>query len=189
MKPIPSSTSILATLLLLVARPPRQASAQTAAGCSATCPPVGYESDSSHLCPGDVLDDASARRGHAICHPTATSNNKKAIDLDSSFKRPGHVTVIANYYTGCEAGRRESGVYAGMAQAIHDDTSGKVNFISSLKGGGDCGMWASMYQDDAMILGLNGGIRPGTMPLAVEDRSLELRDRFFTPPCPYPSCG
>ena len=50
------------------------------------------------------------------------------------------------------------------------------------------GMWASMYQDDAIMLGLNGGIRPGAMPLTVEDGSLELQDRFFTPLFPHPSC-
>lgn len=52
------------------------------------------------------------------------------------------MTVVANYYTGCEAGRRESGVFAGLAQRIHDETGGKVIFVTSLKGGGSCVEWA-----------------------------------------------
>lgn len=164
--------------------------AQTHVGCDASCPPIGYESDSSHLCPGDVVDVSLSSRQHDICHPTTTttnnnSNNKLSFD---TFKTQGHITVIANYYTGCEAGRRESGVYAGIAQRIHDDTSGKVNFVTTLKGGGSCSQWAGIYQSDALSMGLNGGVKPSTMPLTVSDESLDLRDRFFTPPYPHPSC-
>ena len=33
-------------------------------------------------------------------------------------------------------------MYAGVAQRIHDETGGRVNFIVSLKGGGNCQLWA-----------------------------------------------
>src|SRR6056300_1567105 len=120
-----SNTISLLSLLLTTTTPPTQA--QTNVGCSASCPPLGYEYDSTHLCPGDSVDYATSTRQHIICHPTPTSsldtnlypNNKLSF---SQYKQPGYVTVIANYYTGCEAGRRESGVYAGLAQRIHDAT-------------------------------------------------------------------
>ena len=163
------------------------AAAQTDVGCDPSCPPLGFESDSSHLCPGDAVDSFASLRLHDICHPTTNNfaNNKLSFD---AFRKRGHVTVIANYYTGCEAGRRESGVYAGIAQRIHDATGGRVNFVTSLKGGGDCSAWASIYQADALSMGLNGGVRPSTMPLTIGDGSLDVRDFFFTPPYPHPSC-
>lgn len=163
-------------------------SAQTTIGCDNSCPPLGYESDSSHLCPGNVVNVNAASRLHDICHPTTNNNNSNNKLSFNSFQQPKHVTVIANYYTGCEAGRRESGVYAGIAQRIHDETNGKVNFVTSLKGGGSCEQWASIYQSDALSMGLNGGVRPSTMPLTVSDGSLDVRDYFFTPPYPHPSC-
>ena len=117
-----TTTAILATLLA-------NASAQTTVGCDASCPPAGYESDSSHLCPGSSVNAFQSSRNHAVCHPVAGTS----FSFDS-FRLSGRVTVLANYYTGCEAGRRESGVFAGIAQRIHDETGGRVNFVSSLKG-------------------------------------------------------
>ena len=158
--------------------------AQNNVGCSPACPPIGYEFDSSHLCPGSPVEDFAANRLHDICHPTEFSNAKLSF---GQFKQPGHVTVIANYYTGCEAGRRESGVFAGIAQRIHDETDGKVNFVTSLKGGGNCALWAEIYQEDALTLGLNSGVKPTTQPLTVSDTQYDLRDVFFTSPYPHPS--
>jgi len=147
-------STILSTLLLL-----STTNAQTNVGCSSTCPPLGYESDSSHLCIGNTVDSTTSSRLHDVCHPLPTSlsnsltsnlssnNNKLSLD---QFKLPNHVTIIANYYTGCEAGRRESGVYAGIAQRIHDNSNGRINFVTSLKGGGNCETWASIYQQDAL---------------------------------------
>ena len=140
MQYLPSALSLLL---------PAAVRAQTTVGCDPTCPPLGYESDSSHLCTGSTVDDLTSSRLHEICHPTdatllsnllpystniggnlpSNSNNKLSFD---AFKMRGHVTVIANYYTGCEAGRRESGVYAGIAQRIHDETNGLVNFVVSI---------------------------------------------------------
>ena len=156
-------SNILPLLLLSTAN------AQTNVGCSSTCPPLGYESDSSHLCIGNTVDVTTSSRLHDVCHPLPSSlpnslssttlgglsgsiNNKLSLD---QFKLPNHVTIIANYYTGCEAGRRESGVYAGIAQRIHDaskdeEGKGRINFVTSLKGGGNCERWASIYQQDAL---------------------------------------
>lgn len=114
---------------------------QTHVGCDASCPPIGYDSDTSHLCTGAIVNSFTASRQHEICHPT-NENNQLSLD---TFKKKGYVTVVANYYTGCEAGRRESGVFAGIAQRIHDETGGKVNFVTSLKGGGNCVQWAGEY--------------------------------------------
>eukprot|EP00986_Skeletonema_menzelii_P002371 scaffold647_cov150-Skeletonema_menzelii.AAC.18 len=169
---------------LLLGFLPTLTSGQNSVGCSAACPPIGYENDSSHLCPGSPVEELAASRLHDICHPTVLSNAKLSF---SRFKQPGHVTVIANYYTGCEAGRRESGVFAGIAQRIHDETSGKVNFVTSLKGGGNCAQWAGIYQSDALTMGLNNGVKPSTQPLTVSDTQYDLRDSFFTSPYPHPS--
>jgi hypothetical protein len=132
-------------------------SAQNHVGCDPTCPPIGYESDSSHLCPNSTVSSLTASRLHEICHPTTTTtttallfaNNKLSFD---AFRKRGYVTVVANYYTGCEAGRRESGVFAGIAQRIHDETGGMVNFVSSLKGGGSCEQWAGELSNGDFIL-------------------------------------
>lgn len=45
-----------------------------------------------------------------------------------------------------------------------------------------------IYQSDALSMGLNNGVKPSTMPLTVSDGSYDLRDHFFTPPYPHPSC-
>ena len=36
-------------------------------------------------------------------------------------------------------------MYAGVAQRIHDETGGRVNFAVSLKGGGNCQLWAGEW--------------------------------------------
>jgi hypothetical protein len=179
--------SLLLLSLLLAATTFDAALAQSnaAAGCESTCPPKGYE-NFSHLCPGTVVDSTSSSRSHAICHPTpATASSNNTVILNN-FRQPGYVTVIANYYTGCEAGRRESGVFAGLAQRHYDSSSGKINFVVSLKGGGNCASWAQIYRQDAIGLGYN--VTPSTMPLTISDNSNNVRDVFFTPPFPHPSC-
>ena len=171
-----------------------RAQSNAAAGCDASCPPKGYESF-SHLCPGAIVDSISSSRSHVVCHPAATAaandndgssspmSNTVALD---AFRRPGYVTVLANYYTGCEAGRRESGVFAGLAQRLRDSSAGRINFVVSLKGGGDCATWAQIYREDAIGLGYT--VTPTTMPLTISDDSNDIRDVFFTPPFPHPSC-
>lgn len=166
-----------------------QAQSNAAAGCDASCPPKGYESF-SHLCPGAIVDSISSSRSHDICHPTTATNNnsstsRNTLTLDT-FRQPGYVTVLANYYTGCEAGRRESGAFAGLAQRLHDSSAGRINFVVSLKGGGNCATWAQIYREDATGLGYE--VTPTTMPLTISDDSNDIRDVFFTPPFPHPSC-
>ena len=58
----------------------------------------------------------------------------------------------------------------------------------SLKGGGDYSLWADMHQGDALSMRLNGGVKPSTILLTVEDGSYDLRDDCFTAPFPHPSC-
>ena len=178
-----------ASLLLLgLLAPATPVRSQTDVGCDASCPPRGYEDAGAHLCPGASVDAATASRVRAVCHPTAAAGpHSTGLSLED-FRGGGRVTVLANYYTGCEAGRREAGVYAGIAQRIHDDTGGRVHFVTSLKGGGNCATWAGIYQSDALSLGWNNGVRPSAMPLTVSDDDNDLRDRFFTPPYPHPSC-
>mmetsp|Transcript_19161 Transcript_19161/g.39660 ORF Transcript_19161/g.39660 Transcript_19161/m.39660 type:complete len:649 (+) Transcript_19161:206-2152(+) len=161
---------------------PHATDGQTHVGCDATCPPIGYEYDTSHLCPGFTVDDISASKTYDVCYP----QNYGTVSL-SSFRKKGHVTVLSNVYTGCEAGRREAGVFAGLAQRIHEETGGNVVFVSSLKGGGDCSAWAEIYENDAVKMGFSIGESAWTMPLTVSDNSFELRDHFFTPPYPHPS--
>jgi hypothetical protein len=165
------------------------AQSNAAAGCDASCPPKGYESF-SHLCPGDsIVDMISSSRSHTVCHPTPTNNSSSGSSNTVTlhdFHYPGYVTVLANYYTGCEAGRRESGVFAGLAQRLHNSSNGKINFIVSLKGGGNCATWAQIYREDASGLGYT--VSPtDTMPLTISDDSNDIRDVFFTPPYPHPS--
>lgn len=78
-------------------------------------------------------------------------------------------------------------MFAGIAQRIYDETNGKVNFVTSLKGGGNCAEWAGIYQSDALTMGLNNGVKPTTQPLTVSDSQYDLRDSFFTSPYPHPS--
>ena len=45
-----------------------------------------------------------------------------------------------------------------------------------------------IYQEDALSMGINNGVKPSNMPLTLSDSSYDLRDHFFTPPYPHPSC-
>ena len=100
-----------------------------------------------------------------------------AISVDTSL----YITVIANHYTGCNAGRREASVFQDVATRIHNgrDTP-NVNFITALHGGGDCGRWASTFAAD-------GRDNAANTPWTVNDESYVLRDEFFTAPFPHPA--
>ena len=90
-------------------------------GCSNRCPPNNYGVIVPALCEGDYIDDASSGEAvdlehvYAVCSPAAptTSTIENATPLQftwNDLRGPSNtVTVIANYYTGCNAGRRESG--------------------------------------------------------------------------------
>mmetsp|Transcript_1886 Transcript_1886/g.3916 ORF Transcript_1886/g.3916 Transcript_1886/m.3916 type:complete len:615 (-) Transcript_1886:94-1938(-) len=65
---------LLAVALSASAPSARFTNAQTNVGCDSSCPPVGYENDSSHLCVGSNVDAFASSRVHQICHPSNGNN-------------------------------------------------------------------------------------------------------------------
>jgi len=162
-------------------------------GCSNTCPPINFGVSVPALCEGDVIDDvptdgapdvrADIQRIYDVCYPS----NAGSFSFED-FRGANTVTVIANYYTGCNAGRRESGVFAHVAQKYFDQYGpDRVRFIQSIKGGGTCGQWSSVYQNDAEQLFPDSDTVPNEMPWSVDDSSYQLRDEFFTSPFGHPA--
>jgi hypothetical protein len=98
-------------------------------GCTNTCPPINFGVVIPALCEGDFIDSdgdgvgvggdennvkADVDRVYDVCYPTINNNQEEGEEnlsfKFSDFSGPSNtVTVIANYYTGCGAGRRESG--------------------------------------------------------------------------------
>ena len=130
------------------------------------------------------------------------------------FRGTGKVTVFANYYTGCNAGRRESGgmllhlslqqkspfcflypcsqsfsfaVFAHVAQRYYDEYGDRTVFVQSVKGGGTCEQWSRVYQSDANELYPESDVTPTEMPLSVNDVNYEIRDELFTAPFGHPA--
>jgi len=141
---------------------------------------------------------ADVKRIYDVCYPESTTTTTSSSSSSSSFTfddfrgRPERdetvVTVIANYYTGCNAGRRESGVFAHVAQKYYDLYGpDRVHFVQSIKGGGTCDQWSSIYQSDASDLYPDSAIVPTEMPWSVDDSSYSLRDQFFTSPFGHPA--
>ena len=86
-------------------------------GCSNRCPPNNYGTIVPALCAGDAIEEATSSGGAAVgvdvhhvydvCYPNTAEPHQFTWN---DFRGPSNtVTVIANYYTGCNAGRRESG--------------------------------------------------------------------------------
>jgi hypothetical protein len=154
-------------------------------GCSNTCPPINFGTPVPALCEGDLAESfADIEKVYSVCHP---SNAATADFRLQDFKGPGRVTVLANYYTGCNAGRRESGVFAHVAQDFYNRYGDRTVFIQSIKGGGTCGQWAGLYQRDADQLFPASDVVPTEMPLSVDDVQYEMRDDWFTTPFGHPS--
>jgi len=152
-------------------------------GCSNRCPPLNYGTPVPALCEGDAIDTfANTVKEYDVCH--GEGSNKFSM---SSLR--GKIVVLANFYTGCNAGRRESGVFAHVAQRIWEEKNNrdKIVFVQSVKGGGTCNQWADLYQRDAQRLYPNTGVVPDEMPWSVSDQNYELRDDFFTTPFGHPS--
>lgn len=154
-------------------------------GCSSTCPPVNFGQVVPALCEGDVVDLPSKR--YEICDPS----NAGSFTMND-LAGPGRVTVFANYYTGCNAGRRESGVFAHVSQRFYNQYGKRTTFIQSLKGGGTCQQWADLFQTDALQLygddsSVSVSVIPKEMPWTVDDGNYELRDDLFTTPFGHPS--
>eukprot|EP00568_Trieres_chinensis_P005164 CAMPEP_0183300414 /NCGR_PEP_ID=MMETSP0160_2-20130417/6849_1 /TAXON_ID=2839 ORGANISM="Odontella Sinensis, Strain Grunow 1884" /NCGR_SAMPLE_ID=MMETSP0160_2 /ASSEMBLY_ACC=CAM_ASM_000250 /LENGTH=986 /DNA_ID=CAMNT_0025462829 /DNA_START=130 /DNA_END=3090 /DNA_ORIENTATION=- len=139
------------------------------------------------LCVGDPSPDGYASKTYKVCHPSPLDvpTTPSSFSLND-FREPGRVTVLANYYIGCNAGRRESGVFAHVGQRYYDKYPDRVVFITSLKGGSTCGQWANIYQRDAERM-YKGIERPREMPLSVNDLNYEIRDDYFTTPFGHPS--
>ena len=163
-------------------------------GCSNTCPPINFGVVVPALCEGDRIDgetslngdsvQADIQKSYDVCYPTSGGPSSFKFD---DFRGQNVVTVIANYYTGCNAGRRESGVFAHVAQKYYDLYGpDRVNFIQSVKGGGTCNQWSAIYQSDASEL-FPGSSVPNEMPWSVDDNSYALRDQFFTSPFGHPA--
>lgn len=85
------------------------------------------------------------------------------------------------------AGRRESGVFAHVAQKFYNRYGNRTTFITSLKGGATCERWAGTYQADAQELFPESAVAPREMPLTVLDEDYEMRDDWFTTPFGHPS--
>jgi len=160
-------------------------------GCSNTCPPLNFGKVVPSLCENDLSSTfADVTKTYEVCHPPKkdSPNGKQSFNLSEFQKSNGYeVTVLANYYTGCNAGRRESGVFAHVAQRYYNEYKNKVMFIQSVKGGGSCKSWSDIYQEDALDLYPNSEVKPKEMPVSVDDVDYELRDDYFTAPFGHPS--
>jgi len=166
-------------LLIMLSALTRDATSQ---GCTNICPPINFGTPVPSLCEGDSAEEkADVTKVYDVCHPSSGSFSFQ------DFKGSGRVTVISNFYIGCNAGRRESGVFAHIAQKYYNLYGNRTTFISSLKGGSSCSQWADIYQGDAKRLFPDSGVIPREMPLAVSDLSFEIRDDFFTTPFGHPS--
>lgn len=152
-------------------------------GCTNTCPPLNYGIPVPSLCEGDDAGSfANLDRRYTPCGD-ADADSFSFRDLQSS----GRIIVLANFYVGCNAGRRESGVYAHVAQRYYEAFPNDVTFLTSLKGGATCQQWADIYQRDAVDLYPTSSIVPKEMPIAIHDEEYEIRDDFFTTPFGHPS--
>lgn len=151
--------------------------------CTNTCPPMNFGTPVPSLCEGDLATEASANidTEYSVCHPYPQNFRM------SDFKGAGRVTVLSNVYIGCNAGRREAGVFAHVAQKFYNRYGNRTTFITSLKGGATCDRWANMYQGDALQLFPNSTVTPKEMPLTVLDQEYEMRDTYFTTPFGHPS--
>jgi hypothetical protein len=181
-----SVVSCLASLLLLLVSVP----STNSQGCSNTCPPINYGIPVPALCEGDLADTfANTQKLYSVCDGGAV--NGSTLGGISSFSidaLKGKVAVFANFYTGCNAGRRESGVFAHVAQRFFETYGGdNIVFVQSVKGGGTCQQWANIFQRDALSLYPDSDIVPREMPLSVDDVNYEIRDDFFTTPFGHPS--
>ena len=162
-------------------------------GCTNTCPPINFGTVVPALCEGDRIDSTltingdnvqvDVQKSYDVCYPTSGPSQFNFDD----FRGENVVTVLANYYTGCNAGRRESGVFAHVAQKYYDQYGARVRFIQSVKGGGTCEQWSSIYQSDASELFPQSTIVPNEMPWSVDDNSYSIRDQFFTSPFGHPA--
>ena len=168
----------LPTLLLLLLLLPPSSLAQ----CSSQCPPLESGVPIPSLCTGDnFFMDAKASISYSTCSPADGPSEIVFSELAAAYD----FIVVANYFVGCNAGRRESGVYAYTSQRLHDEHRNVV-FISTVKGGGTgaCASWSKTYADFAES---TFDYPITSMPITVADTDYSLRDTLFTSPFPHPS--
>jgi hypothetical protein len=118
---------------------------------------------------GDVLSDDDQTRTFPVCFPQNTDSAPESVTLHT----PGKITIVANVYTGCNAGRRESFQYAQTATSLSEE-SGNVIFLASLKGG-SCGSWGNTFYGST-----------SNFPWTTSDENYYIRDLLFTN-YPHPS--
>ena len=126
--------------------------------CANTCPPLDDSgSPIESLCVGDTLTESTSFT-YQTCYPTVSE-----LSL-ASLATQYDVIVVSNYYVGCNAGRRESGVYAYSSQRLHDANE-RVVFVSAIHGGG-CSTWGGLWES----FGESTFDYPiTTMPLTISD--------------------
>ena len=142
------------------------------------------------LCEADVVVDATY---YDVCYPTAS----KKIDANvigglksdgvavEALADGGRITVVANYMVGCNAGRREASAFAYVAQLYANEFgTGRVQFLSGLKGGSACTTWAAEYRDYAEE---TFGLDIVDQPYTIYDEDYAIRDLLFTAPYHHPS--
>jgi len=152
--------------------------------CKGICPPlndIGQPIES--ICVGDYTPPADSAKEYNPCSGTLpNSANKFSLD---DFKGPGKVIVVSNYFFGCNAGRRESGVYAHVSQRLFDEYPNRIMFVASNQGA-SCSDWSKYMRDDAKSWYPNYP-KPDSMPIVVDDPNYVIRDLYFTPPFAHPS--
>ncbi|GMH84930.1 hypothetical protein TrST_g12806 [Triparma strigata] len=147
--------------------------------CSPTCPPLEGGVPVASLCEGDDFSaDSKSSVSYPTCYPSGGPESIKFSDLASSYD----FIVVANYFVGCNAGRRESGVYAYTSQKLHD-LHKNIVFVSAVRGGG-CVSWSNTFKDFAEE---TFGYTVSSMPITVADSDYIIRDSLFTSPFPHPS--
>ena len=160
-----------------------------AQGCASTCPPLDDRGlPIPSLCTGQAVPSSYLRRSYDLCgmddQPALAPGG--TFSLEDLVAR-GSIVVLANHYIGCNAGRRESGVFAHVAQRYHDLYGDRIIFVTSLKGGSSCATWSNIYRNDAKKLYPGSAVVPSEMPWTVSDLDYRLRDDFFTTPFGHPS--
>jgi len=165
---------LVAVLLIL------SASAQN---CDTSC--------TSGLCEGDVV---ASDTFYDVCYPeassglrlTATGRLEGASGSEVAPAVTGNrITVVSNYMSGCNAGRREASLFAYFAQLYADAYgTGRVLFLSGLKGESSCDQWAGRYESYAES---TFDYKITDQPYTVHDEAYSLRDLLFAAPYHHPS--
>ena len=141
-------------------------------------------------CVGDVIDKEAK---YDVCYPAASTSIEASVT--GTIKRDGvkvkaaadggRIVVISNYMVGCNAGRREASLFAYAAQ-LYANTfgTGRIVFLSGLKGESSCTSWASAYESYAES---TFGLDIVDQPYTIHDDDYAIRDLLFTAPYHHPS--